>query len=285
MKTVQRKRKIGRPDGKVLAEIVQSVVAAAQPDEVVLFGSAARGEMGPDSDIDLLVIKSGKFNHSRLLTTIYRHLPGLAAVDVVLARAEDIEKYGDSPYLVYSPALREGKVVYRTRRKRGPAGERLAGDGPTALPTLPHRVNLPNHARLRCEDDMGHKQYTPTDPRAWLNRARSNLAMAQADTKGAVPEDLCYEAQQAAEKAVKAVFIRRSVRFPYIHDLEQLLLLLERDGLKVPKYVKNSMELTRFALETSYPGASGPVNRRQQRRAVRIAESVVRWAERQVAKP
>ena len=112
MKTRQRRRKGGRPDEKVLAEIVRRVVEAAQPDKIILFGSAARGEMGPDSDIDLLVIKSGKFNHWRLLTAIYRHLPGIAAVDVVLARAEDIERYGDSPHLVYYPALREGKVVY-----------------------------------------------------------------------------------------------------------------------------------------------------------------------------
>ena len=112
MKTKQRNRKNGRPDKKVLAEIVQRVVEAAQPDKIILFGSAARGEMGPDSDIDLLVIKSGKFDHWRLLTTIYRRLPGIAAVDVVLASAEDIERYGNSPYLVYYPALREGKVVY-----------------------------------------------------------------------------------------------------------------------------------------------------------------------------
>jgi len=116
MKTKQRHRKDGRPDKKVLAEIVQSVVEAAQPDKIILFGSAARGEMGPNSDIDLLVIKSGKFNHWRLLTTIYRRLRGdLAAVDVVLATPEDIELYGDSPYLVFYPALREGRVVYGAR--------------------------------------------------------------------------------------------------------------------------------------------------------------------------
>ena len=103
--------------------------------------------------------------------------------------------------------------------------------------------------------------------------------------RAALPEDLCYEAQQAAEKAVKAVFIRRGVRFPYIHDLDQLLQLLERNGLKIPKYVKDSHELTRFALQTRYPASSGPVTRRQYRRALRIAESVVRWAERQVGKP
>jgi len=49
-----------------LADIVRRVVEAAQPDKIILFGSAARGEMGPDSDIDLLVIKRGRFNRRRL---------------------------------------------------------------------------------------------------------------------------------------------------------------------------------------------------------------------------
>jgi predicted nucleotidyltransferase len=96
-----------------LAELVQRVVEAAQPDKIILFGSAARGEMGPNSEIDLLVIKSGKFNYWRQLTSIYRHLGGdLAAVHVVLATPEDIQRYGDSPYLVYYPALREGRIIY-----------------------------------------------------------------------------------------------------------------------------------------------------------------------------
>jgi predicted nucleotidyltransferase len=78
-----------------------------------MFGSAARGEMGPDSDIDLLVIKGGKFNNWHLTTAIHRHLRGKAApVDVVVVTPEEVERYGDSPYLVINPALREGKVVY-----------------------------------------------------------------------------------------------------------------------------------------------------------------------------
>jgi uncharacterized protein len=113
MNTKRRHRKNGRVDQEVLAEIVQRVVGAAQPDRIILFGSAARGEMGPNSDIDLLVIKSGKFNRDRVSRDIYRNLSGAgAAVDVVVATAEDVEQYGDSPYLVYYPALREGKVVY-----------------------------------------------------------------------------------------------------------------------------------------------------------------------------
>jgi predicted nucleotidyltransferase len=103
----------GRVKRQVLADVVRHIVEAAQPDKIVLFGSAARGEMGPNSDLDLLVIKSGKFNHWQLLRAIYRHLSGDdAAVDIVLATPEDIQRYGASPYLVYCPALREGKVVY-----------------------------------------------------------------------------------------------------------------------------------------------------------------------------
>jgi HEPN domain-containing protein len=56
---------------------------------------------------------------------------------------------------------------------------------------------------------MARKRYPPTDPREWLNRARSNLALAKSGTVGALLEDLCFEAQQAAEKAVKAVFVHR----------------------------------------------------------------------------
>ena len=54
-------------------------VAAAEPEKIVLFGSAARGEMGPDSDYDLLVIKRGKFNFWRLMTKIQEHLSGKEA--------------------------------------------------------------------------------------------------------------------------------------------------------------------------------------------------------------
>jgi HEPN domain-containing protein len=61
---------------------------------------------------------------------------------------------------------------------------------------------------------MARKRYPPTDPREWLNRAKSNLALAKNDTVDVFPEDLCFEAQQAAEKAIKAVFVHRGVSFP-----------------------------------------------------------------------
>jgi HEPN domain-containing protein len=132
---------------------------------------------------------------------------------------------------------------------------------------------------------MRRKPLSLTDENEWLRRARSNLARAKNRIAEACLEDLCFDAQQAAEKAIKAVCIRRAVVFPLTHDLARLLTLMGRAGFKVPKYVSQAKRLTRFAVETRYPGLSGPVTEGSYRTAVRIADGVVRWAERQVAKP
>ena len=100
---------------KALQEIIRRIVAVAQPEKIILFGSAARDEMGPNSDVDLLVIKSGA-HRRKLAGDIYMNLIGVGqAVDVVVVTPEDVERYGDCPALIIEPALREGKVVYGSR--------------------------------------------------------------------------------------------------------------------------------------------------------------------------
>lgn len=97
---------------ETLQQIIERIVEVAQPEKIILFGSAARGEMGPNSDVDLLVIKAGA--HRRDLEgRIYRNLHGVGeAGDVVVVTPEDIERYGESSALVIAPALKEGRVVY-----------------------------------------------------------------------------------------------------------------------------------------------------------------------------
>ena len=129
---------------------------------------------------------------------------------------------------------------------------------------------------------MTRKHFPPDDPREWMCRARSNLVLAGTVVPGVELEDLCFETQQAAEKAIKAVLISRVEPFPYIHDLKKLLIRLEQSGLKIPKYVWEADELSTFAVMTRYPGMADPITPREYRRAVRIAEAVLRWAERQV---
>ena len=123
------------------------------------------------------------------------------------------------------------------------------------------------------------ERYSPDDPREWLNRARSSLAIAKNRVKGAYLEDLCFEAQQAAEKAIKAVMMKRNIAFPYVHDLGRLLTLLEESGLEIPPAVARADELTPYAVDTRYPGTAEPVDEQGYGEVIETAESVVRWAE------
>ena len=122
------------------------------------------------------------------------------------------------------------------------------------------------------------ERFEPDDPREWLNRARSNLALAKSRTPGAYLEDLCFEAQQAAEKAVKAMLISLDVEYPYVHDLAHLLSMLEEAGVCVPDNVVRAGELTPYAVLTRYPGPARPITEREYIEAVEIAEALVQWA-------
>ena len=97
-----------------LQEIIRRVVEVAQPEKIILFGSAVRREMGPHSDVDLLVVKGGEFDQSRLVGDIYMNLHGVGqAVDVILVTPDQVERYRNTQCLVIAPALREGQEIYR----------------------------------------------------------------------------------------------------------------------------------------------------------------------------
>src|SRR5438128_11552347 len=90
------------PAPALLEEVVRRVVDVAQPERIVLFGSGARGEMGSDSDVDLLIVKHDVIQKRVLATRIRQALRGLGeAFDILIAAPEQIERYGDSPALVY----------------------------------------------------------------------------------------------------------------------------------------------------------------------------------------
>ena len=126
------------------------------------------------------------------------------------------------------------------------------------------------------------ERFPPDDPREWINRARSNLAIAKNRIPGAYLEDLCFEAQQAAEKAIKALLIAAGIEFPYVHDLDRLLTLIKSAGQQVPDEIHRAEELTRYATTARYPGIERPLTEQHYQEAVAIAEAVVRWAEERI---
>jgi HEPN domain-containing protein len=120
-------------------------------------------------------------------------------------------------------------------------------------------------------------------PEDWLRRAKGNLARAkQTKPKDAFWEDLCFDAQQAAEKAIKAILVFHRIEFPKTHDLRGLLTLLDSGGNPIPEEIRKADDLTDYAVETRCPGLSEPVAVSEYRDAVALAEAVVRWAEQQI---
>ena len=96
----------------ILDDIIRRIVEVAQPEKIILFGSAARGDMGPNSDVDLLIIKEGA-DALELMGDIYMNFDGVgAAVDAIVVTPDDVERYKDTHALVIKPALQEGTVVY-----------------------------------------------------------------------------------------------------------------------------------------------------------------------------
>ncbi len=125
----------------------------------------------------------------------------------------------------------------------------------------------------------------PGSPVEWLARAKGDLALARAPLPaGGFYEDLCFHAQQAAEKAIKAVYRRHGWTFRYVHSIEELLTGLRQSGLKVPEQLDESVILTDYAFATRYPGTEEPVSREEYERAVELAEAVLAWAEQEIAR-
>ena len=244
----------------VIDRIVERVVEIAQPQKIILFGSAARGDMRAHSDLDFLVIIRDDEDRREVERRIYTGMPGKGIpVDVIVASASAIERYKHSHALVYKPALIEGKVMYES----------------------PNQVDPPDPDDLP-PDEFPPGRYPPDDPREWMARAKHNLRRAKRwvpDEDEGFLEYLCFPAQQAAEKAIKARLIALDVEFPYTHSIEDLLACLETAGDAIPDEVRAAESLTPYAAIMRYPNQCPLAGEEQYLAAIRAAEAVVSWVE------
>lgn len=98
---------------ETLRQAVATLVAAANPQRIVLFGSHARGDAGPHSDLDLLVVEKEVPHRAREMVRLSRALrPLRVPVDVLVVTEEELERYGKEPGSVYWWALKEGRVLH-----------------------------------------------------------------------------------------------------------------------------------------------------------------------------
>ena len=98
---------------KELDKLIERIVDAVHPLKIILFGSAARGEMSPDSDVDVLVVMPDGTHRRHTAQYLYQTIRGVKVpFDVLVATPSDLEKHRDNVGLIYHTVIREGKIVY-----------------------------------------------------------------------------------------------------------------------------------------------------------------------------
>lgn len=96
-----------------LDKLVDAIVQAVHPLQIILFGSAVRDRMRQDSDIDVLVVMPKGTHRRHTAQHLYRVIEGVTIpFDLIVATPTDLERHRQTPGLIYETILREGKTLY-----------------------------------------------------------------------------------------------------------------------------------------------------------------------------
>jgi HEPN domain-containing protein len=113
----------------------------------------------------------------------------------------------------------------------------------------------------------------------WIERAKGSLEIAQIKIVGHIHyEDLCYQVQQAVEKALKGLLIFYGVEPEFTHNIELLIKELKK-FTDIPEKINEATELTNYAVQTRYPGEYDEITKEEYEKAVKIAKDCLDWVE------
>jgi HEPN domain-containing protein len=119
----------------------------------------------------------------------------------------------------------------------------------------------------------------------WMRHARSDMVIANmVENEEIAPDIIAFHAQQAVEKALKALLIQHQHEFPHTHSIGMLLALCKESGYPLAEYLEDAATLSGYAVASRYPGEIEPINRQESKLAVDLANQVVFWAESQIEK-
>ena len=235
-----------------ISTMMERIVRRVDPLAIILFGSQARGDAGPHSDIDLLVVLP---DSKRKTAATYEIRDDITAelrdahigADVLVTWPDEIRRRGDLVGTVLRPALRDGRILYQRDRD----------------------AHLPEAEPVSEEDAIKEAEL-------WMVFADDDMALADnvVENLALAPRHAGYHAQQAAEMALKAIYIFLQIQYPFVHNLDEL-----RDGLPDDWPLKREFpdleHLTAWAVIQRYPGKQGALTRDDVRRHVAQTRALV----------
>ncbi|MFH1709125.1 MAG: HEPN domain-containing protein [Planctomycetota bacterium] len=115
-----------------------------------------------------------------------------------------------------------------------------------------------------------------------LGKARDDAFMLAVliRNKKTPPWGIGFHAQQAVEKAIKAVLTARDISYPYKHDLNLLVNILKTNGISVPGVEQEIVKLTPFGTALRYDEPEGDAIALDGNRTCRTVTRVIAWAEK-----
>jgi HEPN domain-containing protein len=116
---------------------------------------------------------------------------------------------------------------------------------------------------------------------SWLERAKSSYELSKKTVYDVLYEDLCFQLQQAVEKGLKALLIYYGVEPEFTHNIGILLNKLEEQGA-IPENIKASTDLTKYAVQTRYPGEYDEITKAEYERSYKIARDCLNWVEKRI---
>lgn len=228
--------------------MVDRIVRRFDPLTIILFGSQARGDAGPHSDVDLLVVLPDNADTRQVSREIERELRDLPGDrDITATTPAEIRRQGNLVGAVLRPALREGKVLYERA-----GSEHL------------YEATSVSEAEVLREVDL------------WLLYAAEDLATAELwiDRPEVQPRQVGFLAQQSAEKALKSAFIFLQIQYPFTHNLDDLRERLPA-GWRLKTEHADLSELSKWAVEPRYPGGFAARSRDEVRSLVQRARALL----------
>lgn len=219
-------------DNKFISIMTERIVREFDPLQIILFGSQARGDADADSDIDLLVVSAELTDKQKTAVDIGSALADVpASKDIIVSTPKELERGRPRIGSVLRYAQQEGKVLWKSRSAAA-------------------HYDTPNKeikSAMATADRLA-------DTARWLRHAEEDLTTAEAflGHPHVPPRQSCWHAQQAAEKALKAVLIFLQIDFRRTHDLNVLRDLLP-ESWQLKTALPNLEDLNKWAVAARYP--------------------------------
>lgn len=234
-------------DQTVIDEIVRRVMSVVTAERIILFGSAATGQMTKDSDIDLLVLQKEP-NDQDQRQFIHDALSGWGyAFDIISISTDWFEASKDMIGGIAYPANKYGTVIFR------------------------------NDSRLAPGIPVSADEVLKKLVRQWTEKADKDVKAAEDLLTCGVPltSHVCFHSNQAVEKYLKAFLTLRQVEFPKTHSIQELLDLVARADVELADELGPAITLMPYGDAILQPGDAPTPTEDEARAVLLLAERTV----------